>query len=166
MEREADNGKQAVRTDGVYHDQSVVSDEVIDANGHVNNVAYVQWMQDVAVRHFTAMGGIDLMHAAGGAWVVRSHRIEYLNPAFAGDRIEATTWVADLRRVRSLRRYQFARPSDGILLAKGETEWVFIDAETGRPRSIPEQIRRAFTLVPDKSEAACLPKEKQNGHTD
>jgi acyl-CoA thioester hydrolase len=135
--------------EAIYRDRFVVADDAVDANGHVNNVAYVQWMQDVAVRHFTAIGGIEAMRAAGGTWVARSHRIEYLSPAFAGDRIEVRTWVAALRRVRSTRRYEFVRPTDGAILAQGETDWVFVDVATGRPTSIPEPIREAFTVVPD-----------------
>ena len=89
------------------------------------------------------------MREAGGSWVVRTHRIEYLIPAFAGDEIEASTWVADLRRVRSLRRYRFTRISDSKLLAEGETDWVFIDAKTGRPRAIPSEVAQSFTVMPD-----------------
>jgi len=138
--------------DNAYCREFVVSDAVIDENGHVNNVVYVQWMQDIAIAHFAATGGADLMHDLGGTWVARSHHIEYPAPAFAGDCIEATTWIASLRRVRSVRRYAFTRLSDGVLLAKGETEWVYVNAETGRPSSIPEAIKRAFTLVPDGAE--------------
>lgn len=123
---------------------------MIDGNGHANNVAYVQWMQDVAVRHFAAVGGIEAMHNVGGSWVARSHRIEYLRPAYPGDRIEVRTWVADCRGVRSLRRYAFVRPSDDAVLARGETEWVFVSATTGRPMRIPESIRSAFTLEEDE----------------
>jgi acyl-CoA thioester hydrolase len=137
------------QVDGVYRSEFVVPETAIDGNGHVNNVAYVQWMQDVAIAHFAAVGGVDLMHDVGGTWVARSHHIEYLRPAFAGDRVEATTWVASLLRVRSLRRYAFKRVSDGKTLARGETEWVFVNAESGRPSSIPEAIKGAFTLVPD-----------------
>jgi len=143
---------QDAREEAIYREEIVVPNDVIDGNGHVNNVAYVQWMQDVAVRHFASIGGIDLMHAVGGTWVVRSHRIEYLTAAFAGDRIHASTWVANVRRVRSLRRYEFVRPSDGAVLARGETDWVFVDVGNGRPREIPASIRRAFTVVPHREE--------------
>jgi len=44
--------------------------------------------------------------AAVAQRIVRSHTIEYLGPAFAGDEIEVRTWVENLRRVRSLRRYK------------------------------------------------------------
>ena len=143
----AKSSPQAAHQAAIYREEMVVPDEVIDGNGHVNNVAYVQWMQDVAVRHFAAVGGIELMHAVGGTWVARSHRIEYLRPGFSGDRIEVRTWIADCRRVRSLRRYEFVRLCDGALLARGETDWVFVNAESGRPRAIPAVIRQTFIVV-------------------
>ncbi len=87
------------------------------------------------------------MHTAGGTWVVRSHTIEYLSPAFAGEEVVALTWVVNFRRVRSVRRHKFFRKSDSTLFAKGETEWVFVDAESGTPRKIPEEVMRLFPLV-------------------
>lgn len=87
------------------------------------------------------------MEAAGATWVVRSHKVEYLRPAFAGDHVKALTWVVKFRRVRSLRRYKFVRAMDDTVLAKGETEWVFVDAGTGRPRAIPDDVVRAFPVM-------------------
>ena len=139
------------QSDGIFRHEFTVPEAVIDGNGHVNNVAYVQWMQDVAVRHAKALSSEYGMGGDIGIWVARSHFIEYLRPAFAGDNVQAQTWIADLRRVRARRRYQFVRLSDGVVLAKGETDWVFINAKTGRPQSIPEEIKAAFTLVPDAS---------------
>jgi acyl-CoA thioester hydrolase len=136
--------------DSVYRFDFTIPPEAIDENGHVNNVHYVQWMQDVAVRHYEALGGVPPTQAIGATWVVRSHTIEYLSPAFAGDEIEVRTWVVNLRRVRSLRRYEFIRKSDGKLLVKGETDWVFVDAKTGRPVAIPENIVGLFSLLPDE----------------
>ena len=121
----------------------------IDGNGHVNNVAYVQWMQEAAIRHFEALGGTPLMLEAGATWVARSHKIEYLSPAFAGEQVEVRTWIANARRVRSLRKYEFVRPSDGRVLVKGETEWVYVDARDGRPVTIPQHIVKLFQLVQD-----------------
>lgn len=124
-----------------------VGEAVIDENRHMNNVAYVQAMQDVAIRHFTALGGLEDMAREGAAWVARSHHIEYLAPARAGDRVELATWVANLRRVRSVRRYQFARAGSGEILACGETEWIFIDRATGRPRAVPDRLQAKFRLL-------------------
>ena len=116
----------------------------IDENGHVNNVAYVQWMQDVAVEHYSSIGGVEAQ-GKDATWVVREHKIEYLLPAFTGEEIEVRTWVENIRRVRSLRKYEFYRKSDGKLLVRGETDWVFVDVKTGNPRAIPEEVSKVFT---------------------
>jgi acyl-CoA thioester hydrolase len=89
--------------------------------------------------------------------VVHSHKIEYLKPAFAGEEIMAYTWVVNFRRVRSLRRYSFVRGKDNFLLAKGETEWVFVDAENGRPRMIPDEVVHLFPLVADDDAVGAQP---------
>src|SRR6058998_3664468 len=114
--------------DPVFRLQFQVTADVVDENRHVNNVAYVQWMQQAAIAHAEACGGARLAQEAGGTWFVRMHRIEYLKPAFLDDEITVLTWVADWRKVRSLRRYTFSRKADGTKLAEGETEWVFVDA--------------------------------------
>jgi len=131
----------------VYSRQFTVPSAALDQNGHVNNVTYLQWMQDIAVEHYDVMGGTARTLVLGATWVVREHKIVYLRPAFAGDEIEVQTWVVNLRRVRSLRKYQFVRKPGGDLLVRGETDWVFVDAKTGQPRRIPDEIASLFQLV-------------------
>jgi acyl-CoA thioester hydrolase len=136
--------------DPVYRHEFTIPSGTQDENGHVNNVHFVQWMQDVAVRHYEHMGGRQPTLDIGATWVVRSHQVEYFSPAFAGDEIEIHTWVVNMRRVRSLRRYEFVRKSDGKLLVKGQTDWVFVDTETGRPLAVPKEIMALFQLLPDE----------------
>jgi acyl-CoA thioester hydrolase len=136
----------------VYRHEFTVSSEVIDGNGHVNNVAYIQWMQDVAVLHSEESGCTQAARDAGATWVVRKHAVEYLRPAFEGDPITVMTWVTNFRRSLSLRRYKFIRTSDNTVLSSGETDWVFVDAASGRPRVIPREVKDAFTLVPQDQE--------------
>ncbi len=131
----------------IFRIQFQVPSEAIDANGHVNNVNYVQWMQDLAVNHYESIGGVEPTQALGATWVVRSHHVVYQSPAFKDDLIEASTWVVNIRKVRSLRRYQFTRVSHGKVLVTGETDWVFVDTHTGRLLAIPPQIAGLFTLL-------------------
>ena len=107
-------------------------------------MVYVQWMQDIAVEHYAFIGGVEAQ-GADATWVVREHRVEYLLPAFEGEEIEIRTWVEDLRKVRSLRKYEFVRKNDGKVLVKGETDWVFMDIKTGRPKAIPVEVEKIFT---------------------
>ncbi|HET9913540.1 MAG TPA: thioesterase family protein, partial [Anaerolineales bacterium] len=133
----------------VYTRSFTIPGNVIDENGHANNVAYVQWMQDIAVEHYASIGGIEAQ-GNEATWFIREHKIEYFLPAFAGEEIEIKTWVENVRRVRSLRKYEFVRKSDGKVLVKGETDWVFVDAKTGAPRAIPEEVSKVFALPQEK----------------
>ena len=130
-----------------YSKLFIIPKSVIDENGHVNNVAYVQWMQDIAIEHYRSIGGLEAQ-GQDATWVIREHRIEYLLPAFAGEEIEVHTWVENIRRVRSLRKYEFIRKSDGKVLVKGETDWVFVNAHTGQPLPIPESVSNVFSDEP------------------
>jgi acyl-CoA thioester hydrolase len=136
-----------------FHAQRTVDESHIDVNGHVNNVVFVQWMQDLAVHHWRALGGEALQEDAHGTWFARSHHIEYLKPALLGDQLTMRTWVAEARRVRSIRRYEFWRGD--TLLARGETDWVFVDVTTGRPKSIPDGFIDLLRPEGDGSAPAC-----------
>ncbi len=130
-----------------YHPHVIQADE-IDGLGHANNVYYISWLQDAAVAHSTAQGWPGLRyHELGQGWVVRSHTIEYLLPAFAGDHVVVETWVATMKKVTSLRRYRIVRSGDGALLAAAETNWAFVDFTTGRPVRIPAEVAGAFAVV-------------------
>ena len=132
------------------HDLTVTAGS-IDANGHASNIEFLRWMQEAAVAHADAAGCTAATREAGATWVVRSHQIEYLRPAFAGERIEVRTWVVDFRRAFSRRKYEFVRAGDQVVLARGETNWVFVEVAGGRPRSIPTNISGMFELVPDEA---------------
>lgn len=127
----------------IYSKNINIPASAIDENGHVNNVTYVQWMQDIAVEHYASIGGIEAQ-GPDSTWVIREHRIEYLLPAFEGEEIEIRTWVENIRKVRSLRMYEFVRRSDGKVLVKGETDWVFVDVKTGIPKAIPQEVGQVF----------------------
>ena len=142
-------GPTKVLAEPIFPYEFTIPNEAVDENGHVNNVMYVQWMQDAAVRHYDAMGGRQITIDLGATWVVRSHTVEYLRPAFAGERVKVLTWVVNMRRVRSLRRYQFIRMQDDELLVRGETDWVFVDAKNGSLRKIPQKVADLFTMLPD-----------------
>jgi acyl-CoA thioester hydrolase len=138
----------------IYRFEFRVPVEAIDGNGHVNNVEYIRWMIEAAHRHADALGATALVREAGAAWVVRSHWIEYLRPAFPGDDVVAETWVSDLRRVQSMRNYRFLSRGDGSVYARGRTEWVFVHADSGKPRAIPAHIKALFTVLPEDPQHA------------
>ncbi len=132
----------------IYTHDLQVDESCIDIMGHVNNVAYIGWMQDAAVAHSKANGwGWQEYHDLGLAWVAREHWIEYLLPAFAQDQIEIETWVSDFRKVSSSRSYQFKRRDSGEIIARARTRWAFVNIESGAPVRVPPQIANSFVVV-------------------
>jgi acyl-CoA thioester hydrolase len=136
----------------IFDFQHVVTAEEIDAQGHVGNVVFLEWMQDAALEHSAAQGWPpERYQQTGAGWVVRSHQIEYLQPAFQGDRLVVRTWVADFQKLTSRRRYRILKTHDRAttVLAEAETNWVYIGFERRLPRRIPDELSAAFEVVSD-----------------
>jgi len=123
--------------------------EVIDSQGHVNNVAYVQWMQDAAIQHTKSVQADRIATESSTMWVVRRHEIEYLRQVFVGDELQIETYIDDVQRATSVRRYVFTNSNTGKIVAKGRTDWVCLDIDSGRPCSIPPEILKAFGFFPE-----------------
>ncbi len=121
-----------------------VRDEDTDALGHVNNVAWVRFVVELADAHSRAVG-LDwaAYRRIGGMWIVRRHEIDYARAATPGEEITEETWVEFLRGARSLRRSRFVRSEGGEILVEASTEWAFVDTKTQRPKRVhPEVVQR------------------------
>ncbi|MBK7934168.1 MAG: acyl-CoA thioesterase [Acidobacteria bacterium] len=121
------------------HSFSVDSGE-IDELGHVNNVAYLKWVQDIAVAHWNDAATREQLERF--IWVVVRHEIDYKKPAFAGEDITAETWVGEWTAVTCERFTEIKRGDD--LLVKGRTVWCMIDKATMRPVRIDSKMRERF----------------------
>jgi len=122
----------------------VVADD-IDFNGHVSNITYLSWMIDAAIRHSESVGfGYEECLKLGGTWVAKSHNIEYKKPSFKNDELQMETWVEEIGKIMSIRRYILTRPFDNTLILEGKTEWVFVDSKRFRPMKIPSMIIEGF----------------------
>jgi len=117
----------------------------IDELGHVNNVAYLRWVQDVAAAHWRAQASAE--DQARLRWVVVRHEIDYKHPARFGDRIVASTWVGTASRIRFERHTELLRSGDRCLLAKARTLWCPIDAATGKLTSVGPDVRLRFSVA-------------------
>jgi acyl-CoA thioester hydrolase len=116
-----------------------------DAYGHVNNSNYLRYMQEAAFEASQAVGyGSKEYDQLGQLWLIHDTEIEYLQPLYYGDTVEVKTWVEDFRRVRSRRIYELRAAGDETLKARGWTDWVYLDAESYRPATIPQTMKDAF----------------------
>ncbi|MDZ4714163.1 MAG: thioesterase family protein [Cytophagales bacterium] len=128
----------------VFRIPILVQEAHIDDLQHVNNVVYLQWVQDVAAAHWQHAASEALRKTC--AWVVLRHEIDYQVPAVAGDKLIASTWVDAPKGPRQVRHVSIQRSTDGKILARAQSTWCLLDPGTGKPRRISEEIVDAFRL--------------------
>jgi len=114
----------------------------IDELGHVNNAAWVRWIQDVATAHWVSAATPE--QVAAYVWVVTRHEIDYLRALGPGGRVTARTWVGDAPTGARFDRFIEFVGEDGKPHVRSRTTWAMIDVASGRPARIPQAITERF----------------------
>ena len=110
----------------------------IDENGHVNNIVYVRWLQDVATSHWAAVAPPEAQ--ARFIWVISRHEIDYRAASFLGEELTAETWGENPKGAR-FDRCTTICGQDGSLRVEARTTWVIMDRELKRPARLrPEMV--------------------------
>ena len=136
----------------VFEQRRTVVPADIDENNHVNNLRYLEWIVAAALGHSEAVGWPRERYTELGAtWIVRSHTIEYLRPAFVGDEVTVRTWVAQISKVSSRRKSQVLSQT-GAVLVRAETLWVFVSRRAHALDRVPAELAAAFPIVPDATD--------------
>ena len=120
----------------VFETNYTVVTSNIDELNHVNNVVYLQWIQDIANLHWNELKqGVD---TAAYVWVVIRHEIDYLNQALLSDTLLAKTWVGKTAGLKSIRHVEFYR--NNKLLVKAQTTFCLLHAKSFKPMRITDEI--------------------------
>jgi len=125
-----------------FETQFTVTEDHIDDLKHVNNVVYLQWVQDIANLHWDQLReGYD---TSAYVWVVLRHELDYSGQAGLGDVIKAKTWVGETAGIKSVRHVEFYKGDK--LLVKTQTFWCLVDSKTLRPKRITDEILEVLAL--------------------
>ena len=120
----------------LYSYTQKVEKEHIDILLHVNNVVYLQWVNDISERHWNILAKNGLKEKY--FWVVLRHELDYVGQAVLNDDITLTTWIGESKGVKSVRHVEIYKGED--LLLKAASTWCLIDAKTLRPTRIKDDI--------------------------
>jgi acyl-CoA thioester hydrolase len=126
---------------GFMH-RRVVSAGEIDALGHVNNVCYVAWLNDVAIDHWNSVTSKE--QRARSMWFALRHEIDYKAEAREGEFVIVKTWTGSASGLRYRRHTQITRERDAALLAEALTLWCPMDAVSRKPARPPADIAALF----------------------
>ncbi len=126
----------------VFEQTITVTQNDLDELNHVNNVRYVQWINDVSKAHWYNKATPDMLKSY--VWVVLKHHIDYKNAAFFNDMIKLKTYVILTKGVKSIRVVEMYNENTNKLLVKSETNFCLLTKATLKPTRIPEEISNLF----------------------
>ena len=115
--------------------RKVIASE-IDEYKHVNNVVYLQWMQEIAHQHWLQL--TKNIATPNYVWFVIRHEIDYKNQAILGDEVVIKTWVGKTEGIKSVRHFEIFKGK--TLLVASQTTFCLLDAKTQKPKRITKEI--------------------------
>ena len=121
----------------------IVVEDDLDELKHVNNVRYVQWIQDISKEHWVTKASEEIRNSV--LWVVMNHNITYKNAAVLDDEIKVTTHIESSRGATSVRVVEMHNAKTNQLLLRSKTEWCLLNANTLKPTRISENIKHIFS---------------------
>lgn len=115
----------------------------IDEFGHVNNAVDLRWGQEAAIGHWRSLANAE--QATQFIWVVIRHEIDYRTPIYAGDRVEARTWVDEAGPRGPLwgRHVTIGKPGEKPT-AEIKSTWCMLDVLSRRPRRVAAELAAMF----------------------
>jgi acyl-CoA thioester hydrolase len=115
----------------------------IDELGHVNNIVYLRYAQEIATAHWRTRATAAMVDAY--VWVVMRHEVDYRAPLEAGDQVEVRTRVADAARGATWARFvDIYKAGSEKASAQIVSNWCLLDANTRRVKRVPGEIVARF----------------------
>jgi acyl-CoA thioester hydrolase len=126
----------------IFELEIVVTQSDLDELNHVNNIRYVEWVQDIAKQHWLKNATSNIL--GDFFWVMTNHCIAYKNEAFLGDTLLLKTYIKTNERAISTRIVEIINKKSTVLIAESETKWCLISTKSKRPVRITEEITQLF----------------------
>lgn len=118
----------------------------IDEMGHVNNAVWVQWMEQIATRHWETVASADVQ--AAYIWLVTRHEVDYRGNITVGQSVTATTFIPDPPQgARFDRRVDFTN-AEGKVIVSARTTWALLDKDSGRLLRVRPDLAALFYATP------------------
>ena len=120
----------------------VAAPEHIDELGHVNNAVWLQWVQDIAVAHWSAVA--SPAHQAAYIWVVTRHEIDYRGNIALGESVSAETFIPDPPRGARFDRCVSFRDAGGREVVSARSTWALLDRASGKLLRVRPEVAAPF----------------------
>ncbi|GAA4282042.1 acyl-CoA thioesterase [Gaetbulibacter aestuarii] len=113
-----------------------VEKQHLDDLNHVNNMVYIQWINDISEKHWDLITNPELEE--NYFWVVLRHEVDYLGQALLDDELTLKTNVGETGGVKSVREVYIYKGD--TLLVQAKTTWCLVNRKTLKPQRIGNDI--------------------------
>jgi acyl-CoA thioester hydrolase/thioesterase-3 len=132
----------------IFETALAVRPDDIDMNRHVHNSRYLDY---VLAARFDQMGrcykmSMETFLGNGYSWFVRTAHIDHKRPLNLGDTMRVRTWVREIGRREVTVGFEILVEPEGRLSAEGYFVYLLVDRDTGKARTIPDDVRQAYSV--------------------
>jgi acyl-CoA thioester hydrolase len=117
----------------------------IDFLGHVSNIVYLRWLEDLRLLMLERTLPLQRQIEAGLAPVLLHTDIHYRRPIRLSDSPVGRMWLSGMTAARLVLAAQIV--VGGALAAEATQTGVLIDLKTGRPVRLPPEARQVFAAL-------------------
>jgi acyl-CoA thioester hydrolase len=115
----------------------------IDELGHVNNIVYLRWAQEIATAHWRARASAEMVDRY--VWVVLRHEADYRAALTLGDDVELRTRVDDAPQGAAWARFvDIYKTGSEKPAVQIKSNWAMLDATTRRVKRVPPDLVARF----------------------
>ena len=112
----------------------------IDHMGHVNNAAYLKWVQEAVIDYWSSVAPPDAV--GRHLWVALKHEITYLKPTFLQDTVVAEVIAEKVEGARAMFTTVLRRGEE--VLSEIKSSWCCLDAASLRPARLAREVVSRF----------------------
>jgi acyl-CoA thioester hydrolase/thioesterase-3 len=132
----------------VYTTILQVRPDDIDLFGHVHSSRYMDYVFAARLDQMERCYGMSLQefmqHNLG--WYLSATELRFLKPLKMSETIKVQTAIVSMGTASVRVEFSILRVTDDAISCKGWAEYVLVDLQSGRPKSIPDWVIGRYSL--------------------
>ena len=127
----------------IYTKQIEVTHHHLDQNNHVNNVQFVQWVEEVASEHWEMLKRETPY--VNDDWLLLEHHLQYKKQVYLGEVLTVKTYPQPPEGIKQPRKVEFFCEDE--LVMDSRTLWVLFDKDKQKVKRLdPDWLDHASSL--------------------
>ena len=127
-----------------FTQEKEVLSEHLDEFNHVNNIRYLEWVQEISKKHWNILTRNKKYEFQ--IWIVRSHNIVYKKRAKLGNELFLETYVKECKNYTSERIVNVLQKKNLEVIAQCKTTWCYVNKISYNLERIPKEVKELLTF--------------------